>query len=457
MRTTITLFERQERLYAELGWEPDHTAIEQLELLNQANGAELVRLGRKHLRATQYVGVARIGEITLQILPKIDFAGDPEAEQGSIPYQAAASSATKNLLHLLSYTQDLKIREQEVSPLLDQSSDWFELLTRLLATNLHHMMKRGVDRTYVQTEESIPLIRGRWLLSRQLTRRPHLRHMFDVVYDEFLADSPLNQVFRFVVERLLLSTQNGANRRLMLDVREWLAEVQLLGEIPQAHLEGVHFTRLNDRFRPAFNLARLFLENQIPQLAVGRRETFAFVFDMERLFEEFVFRFIAQHRRVILPEAWQNTRIRAQSRGRQIYLAKRLPGHKPVFRLFPDIAFVRPSGKTFLILDTKYKWLDPKRHRLGVSEGDIYQMLAYATRLNCPQTLLLYPQWAGASKTNAQFMTQGYPARLSVATLNLRQPLNRPQNLVGELRDILQPLSSPILEEVVHDGAVSRV
>jgi 5-methylcytosine-specific restriction enzyme subunit McrC len=435
---TITLFEHQRRSYAELGWETYHPAVELLEGLNQASGVELIRLGHKHLQARQFVGVIRVGETTLQILPKIDFEGNSDDQADSKPYQAAIHSATWNLLYLLSYTQNLQIKEQDVAPLLSRRSDWFELLTRLLAMDLHRLMKRGPEHAYVIVEETLPVMRGRWQLERQLTRRPYVRHLFDVIYDEFSPDTPLNQVFWFVVGRLLLRTQDPGNRRLLLDLRERLSGVQRLSEISQAHLEGVHFTRLNERFRPAFNLARLFIENSAFQLSAGQHRTFAFVFDMDRLFEEFVYRFIARRRKHILPEEWADVCIRAQSQGEIIYLAERLPDRQQVFRLIPDLLFTKPSGKPMLILDTKYKQLDTSQRRLGISEGDMYQMLAYATRLDCPRLLLLYPQWAGSQKAPIEFEMLGHPNLLIAATINLRQPLNRPDGLIQELRDILK-------------------
>lgn len=441
--STITLFEHQERSYAELGWGPSSSAIEQLESLNKVSGTELIQLGHKRLKATRFVGVMRVGETTLQILPKIDFDrdGDTDAVTSSRPYQVAVDSSTRNLLCLLSYTQDLQIKEQDVAPLLTQRSNWFELLTRLLAMNLHRLMKRGVEHSYVTVEEALPVMRGRWQLERQLTRRPHVRHSFDVVYDEFSSNTPLNQIFRFVVNRLLLCTQDTGNRRLLRDIRAWLADVQNMGEISQPDLERIHFTRLNERFHPAFNLARLFIENSTFQLSAGQHRTFAFVFDMERLFEEFVHRFIARYQRNILPQDWADVRIRSQSQGKAVYLVKRLPDGQELFRLYPDLLFERPFGKSLLILDTKYKRLDTDRQRLGVSESDMYQMLAYATRLDCFQTLLLYPQYARAPRVLTEFETLKHPNRLTIATINLRRSLDHPNELIQELNEILKEVS----------------
>src|SRR5215212_7984327 len=181
----ITLFEHQARSYESLGWNMTHPAVNELEQLNESCGEELLRLGRRDLRASSFVGLLRTSTSTIQILPKIyyDPEGNAEVERG-VARLNAEQSATRNLLYLLSYTRDLHVREQDVASLLSQSSDWFELLTRLFASDLHRLMQRGMDRSYVLVEDTLPVMRGRWQIGRQLTRRPHVRHLFDVVYDE---------------------------------------------------------------------------------------------------------------------------------------------------------------------------------------------------------------------------------------------------------------------------------
>jgi 5-methylcytosine-specific restriction enzyme subunit McrC len=306
-------------------------------------------------------------------------------------------------------------------------------------------MKRGVERTYVQKEEALRVIKGRWQLERQLTQHPHVKHIFDVAYDEFSPDTPLNRVFRFVVERLLLRTRDRQNQRLLRDLHQWLSKVEGISRVSQAHLEAIHFTRLNERFRPAFNLARLFIENRAFQLSAGLQRTFAFVFDMNRLFEEFVYRFIECHRRRVLPSGWRGLRITYKMSGHTIYLAEKLPDRQQMFRLIPDILFSRRSGQPILVADAKYKQLDKGSRQRGVSERDVYQMLAYTTRLDCSNTVLVYPRWVGSPEHPLTIEIVDQDNRLVVAGVDLRQPLNEPENLICEMRQIF--------EEVPYDGA----
>lgn len=82
MDSVITLFERQTVPYQALGLTANDPLLEILDHLNQNAGKELIRLERKGLRATQFVGVIQAGGRTIQVLPKIDC--DPEANAEAV-------------------------------------------------------------------------------------------------------------------------------------------------------------------------------------------------------------------------------------------------------------------------------------------------------------------------------------------------------------------------------------
>ena len=156
-----------------------------------------------------------------------------------------------------------------------------------------------------------------------------------------------------------------------------------------------------------------------------------------------------RHRRRILTDSEEALRLRYQAGGRPVYLAERLPAGTLAFRLKPDILLATRSGRTALVLDTKYKRLDGAERRLGIAEADVYQMLAYAVALDCPRTLLLYPQGAGSGPVAAHFQTLGHAHSVVAATVNLRQPLDRPAGMIQELRQILT--------EVLAHGPMAKV
>lgn len=428
-----TFFEHEQRAFE---WTEREASA--LERLNRAAGAEVLRAtwraGRRELRAAQHVGVVRMGRRAVQVLPKTHRAGAGASDEQR---EARAREATQNLLHMLAHAGRLPVREHALAPLLRRGGDWFEILTRLFATHLREEWQRGAHRRYELVEDELPLLKGCWRVSESL-RRPARRHVFPVAFDEFTADNALNRVFRFVVERLWRLTSDGANRQLLGELRQWMEEVTLPADLPARAAAPALLTRLNARFEPLLNLARLFLEGGSLQLAAHDFTTFAFVFDMNRLFEEFVLGFIRRRRPEVLPGDLRRCDLLPQSHGAPHHLARNEQG-QDVFRLHPDLAFRR--GVEFpLLLDTKYKRLDPGDRRLGISPADFYQMHAYARRYGCPRVILLYPQTADTpDPLRARFTLEG-GGRIDAATLDLRADLSTPAGrdaLTNELREIL--------------------
>lgn len=436
----IALFEYQSisaEALQRLSGLPFSVLADRVQALNQAAGQELLRVGYRQLQATQFVGLIRLGGLSLQVLPKIDRDGDPDAARGSDPFDQATASATRNLLAMLAYGQDVAVTRPETAALGHQRLDWFELLTRLFAMELHRQVQSGVDRAYVSVEDTLPVLRGRWQIGRQWVNRPHDRARFDVVYDDFIADTSLNRIFRAAVTRLLPRSADPLNRRLLSDLDRWLCDVGPLPTVTSEVLRRQSFTRLNERFRPAFNLARLFLGQSVFQFMPGADDVFAFMFDMNLLFQWFVGRFLQRKRAAVFADLREAPIVRHQANGRALHLATHDGSGQPTMDLRPDLLIEDPTGRLLIAADTKYKRLQTARSGGGgPTSDDAYQMLAYGVGMRCRDLLLIYPQALRGVAVLERYRFAGDVGRLTTATIDLHQPLDRPDNLVQRFREI---------------------
>ncbi len=310
MQSCITLYEHERVPYS---WTPAEERF--LDRLNATGNPPLravYQAGSRSLQAAQHVGVVRMGTRTIQILPKMYRTATNTA--------ARVHEATANVLYLLHYAGQLPISEHAIAALSARNSDWFELLTYLIASHLQTAWHRGPARTYQRVNAAQTALKGKLRIADQL-RRPGRNHLFALTFDEFTADTPLNRMLRFVVERLWRLTCSIANRRILADLRGWMDEVTLLPALSAADIEQVAIDRLNSRYAPLLTLAKLFLEQQAIQLAGGDTPSFAFTFDMNRLFEGFIAGFLVRYRAAILPEAMRHCQIHVQAHGMTHVLA----------------------------------------------------------------------------------------------------------------------------------------
>jgi 5-methylcytosine-specific restriction enzyme subunit McrC len=428
MANAYTLFEH-ETLYFD--WENRHLRI--LEHAKTAKGSDILTAtthqGHRVLRAHQFVGTLRLGSDTITILPKIDYGED------------RVRSATRNLLYMLEQAGYLPAHYQDLVPMLPRGRDWFELLTRIFALELLTQWQRGPHHQYQSIEDNLVALKGKWQVNRQL-RQPARDHRFEVIFDEFTADNQLSRVFRYVVEQLWLRTRDSSNRRLLGELRQWLDPVSLAPYMTATAVPPGIISRLNNRFEPLLNLSRLFLENGSLELSRGDLQTFAFVFNMNQLFEEFLDGFIRRYRAEALPESLQDCTLHSQAKYHTRHLARTNDG-QPVFKLKPDLMFRR--GSEFpLLVDAKYKLLTPEDRRLGVSQSDFYQMFAYAHRYHSPAVILLYPQ--DRTPLRARFKLAGHNAAISAATVDLHRDFSRSENR----RALAKEIKAIISTEITH-------
>jgi len=407
-------------------WTDSHLAS--LAHLNRSTGGEVlspVVQGRQRgFRTAQFVGLIRLEGETIEVLPKL-YRGSHAA-----PQQMAA----RNLLVLLAHAFDLGLRDTGIASVVGEHGDWFEALAALFAARLMELWQRGPQRTYQSLDEDLPVLKGKLRVSEQL-RRPEQYHRLAVRYDEFTVDHPRNQVLRAAVELLWQITRLPANRRQLGILREWLEQVTVLPPIVAAQMALPPLTRLDQHYAPLVNLARLLLQRAAPYLTHGTHETYAFVFDMNQLFESFLTGFIRRHRAAILPPSLARAELLVQARSFRQHLAYRDNG-RPVFPLKPDLA-LRLDGGVPLLVDMKYKQLDASSSRLGVAPSDFYQMMAYAHRFACPHVLLLYPQMSSMTyPLRHTFHLVGSPTHITVHTVDLCRDLTSPasrNHLIAEL------------------------
>jgi len=202
-------------------------------------------------------------------------------------------------------------------------------------------------------------------------------------------------------------------------------------------MERLHTDRLNRHMEPLLSLAKLILGNRSPDLGGetgGTHRTYALVWDMNVLFEEYVGR--------ITRECLADRSLRVDLQGgASAYLAVEANVQQNAFLLRPDV-LVRRGRTALVVADTKWKRLDSKAANLGVSSADIYQMLAYARRYRVQDAVLIYPHHPalGPPGVAREFVTReasDHRVRVRVLTLDLAALASVPRQLRLGLTSVL--------------------
>lgn len=386
-------------------------------------GGRILSHERRSLRAGQVVGVIAAEGGTLEILPKIDQLGDAGAPAG----------LRRELVHMLAVALDLEVSDGDLTALGWQNEHLLEVLIRLFCTKLFDAVRRGLPRRYVAHADDLPTLRGRLDATRQFTILAAAPQRLACRYDALSSDIALNQILKAAIDRLARLARAPDNQRRLRELALAFADVTA---VPGTALrwDDAVIDRTNARWGELKRLARLLLRDRYQTSSRGAGEGYALLFEMNVLFEEYVARMLAR------AVAGGACTVRRQGGGRYCLTELDEAGAEGAGRFLtrPDIIVSR-DGAHALIIDTKWKQLaprieDPKR---GVSQGDVYQMLAYGRVYGCRQLMLLYPHHARlgpADGVMSHHRVAGGDETLRTATIEL----GRRQTILQRLRALVE-------------------
>ena len=356
--------------------------VEALYALGDRLGQRIIeRMPRGRVRFRQFVGLVRVGGRDIEVLPKIESENRTADSSKSI----SDASIRQNLISMLLVAFDTKTLLPGDTQSVLEKSTWLDAFIRIFCQNLAEQVRRGLVKRYRIEEDNLHVVQGRILIDEQIRQNLIHRERTVCEFDELDENHALNQVFKLVVSKMLRVARNNATQQC---ARELLASFDAVELKPAVGgwWNHIYMDRLSARYQPALQMAKIFLSGMSPNLAHGSKDSFSLLFDMNILFEEYIGRILRQELRTKLG-------LSVQLQDKQHYLIKNSIGER-LFQLKPDIV-VRDGNEVMCIGDTKWKRLDLEHRKLGVSQADLYQMLAYAQQYKCQRLLLLYPFESG--------------------------------------------------------------
>ena len=389
-------------------------------------GEGVLEHGRKTLRARGVVGVIATPGCQLEILPKIEGAHESDVDNATLRHR---------LIHMLAVARDLRIDVRANAQLGWQRDTLLELLIRLYCSKLADAVRQSMPQQYTEQQDDLPTLRGRLDVTRQFSTHTVSPQKLACRFDARTPDIALNQVMRATILKLARLARAPDNQRALRELNFAYADIS---EVPPAALRWdlIVLDRTSTRWRELLSLARLFLGDRHQQTSAGPVDGYALLFEMNILFEEYVGRLLVR------ALAGTDLRVTAQGGHRDCLFE----GKTGRFRTRPDL-IVRRGSQIVLVIDTKWKRIkaadDPKR---GVSQSDVYQLMAYGRLYDCPHVVLLYPHHSGLPSSailhRYSIAKPGAGESLFVATLDVTGPYRKHVTALREL--VMNRMSSAI-------------
>lgn len=322
------------------------------------------------LKSNKYVGVIHYEGNKINLLPKIFFDSEKEYQVNEV------NQIQNHILWWLSYCRKIKFPNYQAS-LGSAKSDFFEVLIYLFSKYTRELLNSSIYQQYEEVNRELSFIKGRLNTNEYINENLSKGkwHKLNCTYDAFVFDNEFNRIIKYVTTLLFNVTSSQDSKKNLREILFILDEVS--DERATAEqCSRISFNPMFGEFETVRDYCQLFLTNCISFDYKNDLKLFAFLLPMEYVFEDFIFGFIDK----------ELEKVTAKAQRSDTYLDE-----GKAFNLKPDL-WLKTDHKS-LIADTKYKivYSDEKDPKKGISQNDLYQMLAYAIRFEVDEIILFYP------------------------------------------------------------------
>ncbi len=310
------------------------------------------------IRFRHYVGVLQVGNLTIEVLPKTE--------------NAAPEIWRKVLLDMLHIAGVLKVETAGPTGLGIRPNFLLDYYFDHFLEKLNSLLYGGLVRKYRSLNQNETAWKGQLDFQKQIQHNVVHQERFFVRRNHFDYVHPANQILYEALRILPRLTDN-----LILRNKAHRLE-KAFPVLPAWSFSEKEFRNiLNDKtftkYRSALELAYLIIKNFQPDIRTGRHHVLAILFDMNQLFEIFIYQQLVKLKR---PEIAVFRQIQ-----RPFWLNRKIR---------PDI-FIKTKKAQF-ILDTKWKVLSEGKPSIE----DLKQIFVYNQYFAADKGILIYP---GVGKT----------------------------------------------------------
>ena len=355
-------------------------------------------------RAGNYIGVFRCGEMNIVIRPRIPI---------------------DRVMFMVGYS--LNSGDWSSSPLqLSHEDDILEAIVPAFVRLTQHAIRRGLLQGYRTREESSAALQGRIRLADQVKVRFGLPLPVEVTFDDFTDDIEENRLLKTAIGLLWqMPISSRESRRDLGALRPVFTSVSSGSYLP-GMVPSVNYTRLNQRYRPAVELARLIIGSSLAEFSPGDKSGTSFLVDMDQVFESFLRTSLRQTLRLSDAE-WPDR----SSTARALHLEE---GGQ--LQVHPGLSWWR-GRRCLFVGEARYSLPAGGPGTFDAQQAYIYRMLAYCAAADLPSGLLVYA--SGGSLDSAVHRIRNTGMAIEVVSIDLEgspeETLRQVQALADRVRE----------------------
>lgn len=336
----------------------------QLEALQKFHGesSPYFSLINNGVKFCEFVGVLQVGTTLIEILPKADRSGDD-------------ASWRSMLIEMLRSVGTFDIRAPSSSSLKLKANSILDLYLEIFVTEIEFILRQGLLKQYRKKESNLTVLKGAIKFGKHLQLNLFHKERFYVEHTTYDIEHSIHFI---IYKTILLISKINLNQNLQSRISSLLLNFPEMPDIKVSDeiFHKIKLGRKSQSYAKALQISKLLLLSYHPDVVKGSNDVLALMFDMNLLWEQFVFQSL---KRQILRHK-SEFKISAQT---SKYFWKPHTGNRT--RIIPDI--VVSNRNSTVVIDTKWKNLNG----YSPSSDDLRQMYVYSDYYRAGKVALMYP------------------------------------------------------------------
>ena len=334
---------------------------------NELHQNKYFTIGHNGIVFKNYVGVVQVGGLTIEILPKADKRADADKNL----WQSV-------LLNMLKVCKHIRVESVSETQLKKRHHSILDVYFEIYLAEIERLVNKGLIKRYQKSQSNQNALKGKLLFAKNIQQNLVHRERFYCEHQVYDRNHLLHQILYkglWILKTFVNDALKDRLNRLFFEFQE----IESI-EISEKHFRKIVFDRKNSDYQKTFDIAKIIILNYSPSLNYGSENLLTLLFDMNALWEEYIFRILQKHKkdeekvsRQDSKKFWKNKCIR------------------------PDI-ILETKEETFVI-DTKWKIIETN----NPSDEDLKQMFVYNLHWDAEKALLLYPKTGQTDSSFEEF------------------------------------------------------
>lgn len=351
----IQVFEYQKLKVGDNGFCENH--FNSLVKYNEKNGNKYFTPIYNGILFNSYVGVIHVGGLTIEILPKADRADIPDKNLWQ-----------KVLLNMLKVCKYIQVDTVSETGLKRKNNSILEIYFEIYLNEIELLVQKGLIKKYRRIQGNKPALKGKLLFTENIHRNLIHKERFFCEYQVYDKDQTIHQI----LYKALRILKNITTHHLNDKIERLLFHFDNFTPNEKFHFEKIKLDRKSIPYKKALEIAKMFILNYSPNLNSGKQQMITLLFDMNKLWEEYIYQVLNKH---IDHSQYE---ISAQSSD---YFWE----HKTIR---PDIVIFDKLNNHTFVIDTKWKIVESS----NPADEDLKQMFTYNLHWKAEKSILLYPK-----------------------------------------------------------------